>query len=43
MSIDLLTKIEYLRRKRIIMKSKNEKLKTICMTIKKIYNSKKTK
>ena len=40
MSIDLLTKIEYLKKKRIVMKSKNEKLRVIYKTMKRIYNTK---
>ena len=42
MTIDLLTKIEYLKKNKIIMKNKNEKLRSIFWTVKKIYSSKRT-
>jgi hypothetical protein len=43
MTIDLLTKVEYLKKKKLVMKINNKKLRSILGTMKKIYTSKKHK
>jgi hypothetical protein len=43
MTIDLLTKVEYLKKKKLVMKTNNKKMRSILGTMKKIYTSKKNK